>query len=142
MRLTMRTLYLILSISLLSLLFTGICAAGMMSDSCHGQETAAKPMKMGSCCCSLGLAISAADDESSGRIPGAGCCTTETCRKTFVPERAALGFASSVDYSFSADPIATFPSATPVYPAIGCMELPPPRAPASPVYLKNCSFLI
>lgn len=138
----MRTFFLILCIILLSLVFTGICSAGMMNDSCYGQEPVAKPMKMENCCCSSEHGISAVDGESSGRMAAAGCCPAETCRKTFVADRAALGVASSADYIFSAGPTAAFPRTIPLCPAIGRMELPPPRSPASPVYLKNCSFLI
>lgn len=139
----MRTLYSIITISTLVILFFGISSAEMSGDTCQGQKPAEKTMKFENCCCSLGQELSAAHGDSYDRVSGTGCCPPESCTKTFVPERIALLTVSSVDYTFSGGKTeAIFQPETPLYSALDRLELPPPRAPASPIYLQYCSLII
>lgn len=139
----MRPLSLIITIGLLVLLYAEPGSAEMTGEACHQQEATVKPMKMEGCCCSVGWQLTACRRESSDRFAGAGCCPPESCRKTSLPERVAMQGVFTVDYNVTAvlsaamfQPDLTLRSAT------DRLKAPPPRAPASPIYLQYSSLLI
>ena len=139
----MRTLYLLITISLLVLLHAAVNSAELAGESCHGQKTTANPMEMEKCCCSSGLELSAGHMESFDRFSGVGCCPPESCRMNFAPEKKSLLPNSHVDYTFSA-----FLTDAMIQPDLSLraatdhLEIPLTRAPSSPIYLQYCSLLI
>lgn len=144
----MRIFYTTIIAVLFGFLTAGFISAQVTDRSCCTDERVGGAMNMFICHCSHAVPDEVATEEvhvhpDSISLAEAGCCAPATCRGSLVPTKVAVSSAAPPVISMAMAQIASFYQPASAA-SLGAhrTDLPPPRLPSPPVYIKNCSFLI
>lgn len=140
---TMRIFFSFIIAVLLTVFAEGVSYARMTGEPCHEQEQALVEDVEKCVCCSLASMYMPGHGASVDRIAGAGCCPSQTCKKSVFLKDVACSVSASPTVSggkmLTQFPVQQIPLRTHRVVSNG---LPPPRWPSAPVYIQNCSYLI
>lgn len=138
----MRILFSFTITFLFTVLAAGLCSAHMTDPSCHEDKQVSGAIDMAQCSCSHETRIVNAD-LGSDVVGGTDCCLSDACSRLSYLKTVALGTTViSTDFSgILQDPSFFQPNPLAILGALRT-GLPPPRLQSTPVYIKNCSFLI